>query len=98
MTMLQIIGGGKMGEALVGGLLARAWAAPADLAVVEKLDERRRALAPLLPGVTVRAQPVRGADAIVAVKPDAVDAVCADLGRHDVRRVLSIAAGIRIER
>jgi pyrroline-5-carboxylate reductase len=98
MTKLQIIGGGKMGEALVGGLLARAWAVPADLAVVEKLDERRAVLTSLLPGVAVRAQPVTGVDAIVAVKPDAVDAVCAELGRNGVPRVLSIAAGIRIER
>jgi pyrroline-5-carboxylate reductase len=98
MTVLQIIGGGKMGEALVGGLLQRAWAAPTDLLVVEKLDDRRAALSSVLRGVTVRAQPVAATDAIVAVKPDAVDGVCAELGRLGVRRVLSIAAGIRIER
>ena len=41
MARLQIIGGGKMGEALVGGLLERGWASPAELTVVEKLGDRR---------------------------------------------------------
>jgi pyrroline-5-carboxylate reductase len=98
MPELQIVGGGKMGEALVGGLLARGWAPPGGLTVVEKLEDRRAALAPTLPGVTVAAQPVDRTDAIVAVKPDAVDGVCAELAHHGVRRVLSIAAGIRVER
>jgi pyrroline-5-carboxylate reductase len=98
MARLQIIGGGKMGEALVGGLLARSWAGPAELTVVEKIRARRDALAAALEGVAVRDHPVDGIDAIVAVKPDAVDDVCRELARHEVPRVLSIAAGIRIER
>ncbi|MEO8697953.1 MAG: pyrroline-5-carboxylate reductase [Acidimicrobiales bacterium] len=98
MAQLQIIGGGKMGEALLGGLLARGWATPAELTVVEKLSDRRDLLAAALPGVDVRDRPTDGVDAIVAVKPDAVDSVCRELARHNVARVLSIAAGIRIER
>ena len=98
MARLQIIGGGKMGEALLGGLLARAWASPAELTVVEKLPDRRDLLTAALPGVAVRDRPADGVDAIVAVKPDAVDGVCAELARHNVPRVLSIAAGIRIAR
>jgi pyrroline-5-carboxylate reductase len=98
MARLQIIGGGKMGEALVGGLLARSWATPAELTVVEKLDDRRAVLSSALPGVDVRDHPVDRTDAVIAVKPDAVDGVCAELARHRVGRVLSIAAGIRIER
>ena len=98
MARLQIIGGGKMGEALVGGLLARSWAGPAELTVVEKLRERRDLLAAALPGVAVLDHAVDGTDAIVAVKPDAVDGVCRELARREVPRVLSIAAGIRIAR
>jgi pyrroline-5-carboxylate reductase len=98
MARLQIIGGGKMGEALLGGLLARGWATPGELTVVEKLSDRRDLLAAALPGVDVRDRPADGVDAIVAVKPDAVDSVCSELARHNVRRVLSIAAGIRIAR
>ena len=36
MARLQIIGGGKMGEALAGGLLTRAWATPEELTIVQK--------------------------------------------------------------
>ncbi|MEZ5166306.1 MAG: pyrroline-5-carboxylate reductase [Acidimicrobiales bacterium] len=39
--------------------------------------------------------PVAGADAVIAVKPDVVASVLPVLGRHDVPRVLSIAAGVR---
>jgi pyrroline-5-carboxylate reductase len=34
MIRLEIVGGGRMGEALLGGLLASGWAAPAEVAVV----------------------------------------------------------------
>ena len=97
MAKLQIIGGGKMGEALIGGLIRSGWAQPHELVVVEKLAERRTVLLGDFPGVDIRAE-ITEADAIVAVKPDAVDAVCRDLARWSVKRVLSIAAGIRIAR
>ena len=35
MTKLLVVGGGKMGEALLGGLLAQGPLVPADVAVVE---------------------------------------------------------------
>jgi pyrroline-5-carboxylate reductase len=95
---LQLIGGGKMGEALLGGLLARAWAGAGDLAVVETLEDRRDALHRAFPGVDARAEPLAAVDAVVAVKPGAVDDVCDALARAGVRRVLSIAAGIPIAR
>src|SRR5688500_5505786 len=98
MARLQIIGGGRLGEALLGGVLERGWASPAELTVIEKLRDRRDLLTAALPGVVVADRPADGVDAIVAVKPDAVDEVCADLARHRVVRVLSIAAGIRIAR
>src|SRR5262249_36382967 len=41
---LVLVGGGRMGEALLTGLLASEWAAPSELAVVEKLAERRETL------------------------------------------------------
>ena len=39
---LQLIGGGKMGQALTGGLLAAEWAEPTELAIaeVDRLDSR----------------------------------------------------------
>ena len=38
---LAVYGGGKMGEALVTGLLAARWAEPDELCVVELLASRR---------------------------------------------------------
>lgn len=94
MTKLVIVGGGRMGEALLGGLLDAGWAAPADLAVVEAVPARRDELVERYPGVTVTDQPVAAAGAIVAVKPADVDAACRALG--PVERVLSIAAGVTL--
>ncbi len=95
---LQIIGGGKMGEALLGGLIATGWAPVDELAVIEALAGRRAELASSRPGLVVRETILDGVDAIVAVKPDAVVGVCEALAAKGVRRVLSIAAGITIAR
>jgi pyrroline-5-carboxylate reductase len=95
---LQLIGGGKMGEALLGGLLARDWAAPDEIAVVETQADRRDVIASAHPGLVVRAEPLADVDALIAVKPDVVDAVCESLAARGVRRALSIAAGIPLRR
>ncbi len=95
---LQIIGGGKMGEALLGGLLQKNWAAATELAVIEAVPARRAELAVAFPGVGLPEAILPGIDAIVAVKPDAVVGVCQALGAAGVRRVLSIAAGVTIDR
>ena len=87
-----------MGEALVGGLIARGWATVDELAVIEAVPTRRDKLGDDHPGLNVQAEPLAGVDAMVAVKPDAVDAVCAALATGGVRRVLSIAAGIPLAR
>jgi pyrroline-5-carboxylate reductase len=101
---LVVIGGGRMGEALAGGLLARPGAAPEAIVVVETSAERRRQLAATggladrYPAVTVASGPPADADVIVAVKPDAVRGVCEQLAAVGVARVLSIAAGVTLER
>src|SRR3954469_15823178 len=46
---LAVIGGGNMGAALVGGLLASGWATAAELVVVEVVAARRTELADLFP-------------------------------------------------
>src|SRR5687767_9567289 len=93
-TRLQVMGGGRMGEALVRGLLAAQWATPADVTVVEKVEARRKELADLLPGVTVTDAPVACEGAVLAVKPGDVEAACRAVSAAGVQRVLSIAAGI----
>src|SRR4051812_3388595 len=93
MSALQIVGGGRMGEALVGGLLAAGWAQPADLTVVERIGSRRAELEDRFPGLRVGGD-VGSSDAVVAVKPGDVAGVCAELAGAGVARVLSIAAGV----
>jgi pyrroline-5-carboxylate reductase len=96
MTDLVVVGGGKMGEALVGGLVrAGGWPLSA-VTVVEPHEPRRDELALAWPGLRVVPEPVEAEAAIVAVKPQQVVAVCAALGALGVRRVLSIAAGVRL--
>ncbi len=93
-TRLQTIGGGKMGQALLGGLIAAGWAPAADLTVVEVDPEQRARLAERFDGLDVRDEPIANVDTLVAVKPPLVVDVCRNLDRPT--RVLSIAAGITI--
>jgi pyrroline-5-carboxylate reductase len=96
MIRLQLLGGGRMGEALLSGLLAAGWAAPDEVAVVEKVPARRDELAERFAGVHVLDAAVGCSGAVVAVKPDDVAAACRTLAEVGVERVLSIAAGITI--
>lgn len=94
---LQIIGGGKMGEALFAGLLTQGWASADQLRVVEVDPGRAEALRAAFPGVAVGPEPEAAAGHLVAVKPPAVPGVCATLaGLGDRAPVLSIAAGVTI--
>ncbi|MGD9792328.1 MAG: pyrroline-5-carboxylate reductase [Acidimicrobiia bacterium] len=93
---LLLIGGGKMGEALLGGLLRDGWAAPEHLAVVEALSARRIELAERYPGVRIVDAPVAAAGAVIAVKPGDVRSAAAALRQVGVGRVVSIAAGVTI--
>ncbi len=91
---LLLVGGGRMGEALLAGLLAGDWGAPADLGVVEKLRDRRDDLAKTFPGIAVLDSAVATRGAVVAVKPGDVASACAALADAGCDRVLSIAAGV----
>lgn len=102
-SVTTFIGGGNMGCALVGGMLARG--APADgIRIVEPQAAQRDKLAARFPGVRVHAEcdaaSLARADLIVfAVKPQqmqqAARAVAPHLARSPGVVVLSIAAGIR---
>ena len=101
MTTLLVVGGGKMGEALVGGLLAGGSAEAADGVVAEPYGPRRAELAERFPGLVLvpavdHLHDSVPADAVVAVKPQQVAEVCRALGAVGVRRILSIAAGVRL--
>jgi pyrroline-5-carboxylate reductase len=91
---LVVVGGGRMGEALVEGLLAAGWCAPSELLVVEKLSERRAELGRRLPAVEVSAAPRPADAALLAVKPGDAEAACAALAPLGLPRLLSIVAGV----
>jgi pyrroline-5-carboxylate reductase len=99
---VAFIGGGNMARSLVGGLIARGH--PADrLAVAEPQGALRGALHADF-GVEVSADnraAAAGADLVVlAVKPQVMRAVCAELAPALAARrplVVSIAAGVRLD-
>jgi pyrroline-5-carboxylate reductase len=101
MTRLALLGGGRMGEALVAGLLNGGWE-PDAIAVAEVDADRRRMLEERFPGIRVAPSPawvVADADVVlVAVKPvdvpAALEQAAPSLGEHTL--ILSIAAGITI--
>ncbi len=106
---LTVVGGGKMGEALVAGLLRTGWGEPAAIAVVEIDPGRRAELVARYPGLRIAstvadavgpAEPRRATGgpggAVVAVKPADVEDVCGALGLAGADRVLSIAAGVSL--
>jgi pyrroline-5-carboxylate reductase len=93
---LVIVGGGNMGAALAGGLLAADTVPPDRLAVCEALAARRDELADLLPGVAVSESVPPCLAAVLAVKPPDVPAAATAAAAAGARRLLSIAAGVRI--
>lgn len=97
MTALVLMGGGRMGEALLGGLLAAGWEA-ADLAVVEPVPARRAELEKRFPGVAVTPEAVAAHGAVIAVKPADVPAALGSAVAAGASRVLSIAAGVTLAR
>jgi len=93
---LQIIGGGRMGEALLGGLIGSGWAAPERLAVVELDPTRRDALVAQYPGLVVSDTPGTAAGTILATKPAQITSVAAQAVAAGGGRLLSIAAGVTL--
>jgi pyrroline-5-carboxylate reductase len=103
MGSLLVVGGGKMGEALVSGLVRSGGAQPGELTIVETDPIRRSQLADRQPGVGVVSEvgevtgDRRAGGAVIAVKPSDARAACATIRSAGVVRVLSIAAGVTLE-
>ena len=94
---LSIVGGGKMGEALLAGLLSADWASPENISVVEPDEARREELQGKFKGVEYSETLTRSDNYLLAVKPQLVSNVCKELITHNPRRVISIAAGVTIQ-
>jgi pyrroline-5-carboxylate reductase len=95
-SRLAVIGGGNMGAALIGGLIAGRWCEPEHLTVVEVSPERRIVLGEQFPGVHVAATVPACEAALIAVKPGDVAAAVRAAVAGGATRVLSIAAGVSI--
>lgn len=97
-TRLEIVGGGRMGEALVAGLVQAGWATPEEMVVVEPVAARREQLAARFPGLGLSDVAVEADGVVLAVKPADAESACravADAGGATTGgRVLSIMAGV----
>jgi pyrroline-5-carboxylate reductase len=101
MTRIAVIGGGRIGEALIAGLLESGRASK-DLVVVETFSERAELIANRF-GVRVTnsaTDAAVGADlVVVAVKPGDSDSVLTELGKAELggdrdQVLVSLAAGV----
>ena len=96
MTALAILGAGKMGEALLSGLL-RAGTSASDVVVTARRPERASALAERYGVAAVpNAEAARADTVLIAVKPQDMAALLAEIGETvtDGQLVVSMAAGI----
>jgi pyrroline-5-carboxylate reductase len=95
---LIVVGGGRMGSALVAGLLAGGRAEAAEVQIVEACAQTRAGLEERFPGVGVSESIPPAAGAVLAVKPQDAEAACRALAEARPLRVLSVVAGLRLVR
>lgn len=99
MTKLAVLGGGKMGEALVGGLLASGWRSADEIVVTGRREERLAELSKNY-GVEVTTDnpaAVSGASLVVlAVKPQDIEGLLGQISAsvNPEQTVLSVVAAI----
>ncbi len=96
---LGILGGGKMAEALLSGLLRSGWRVPGEVTVTVRREERARELLEAY-GVTVTLDNKEAVDAcstlIIAVKPQDMEGLLSQIvgAVQQDQMLLTIAAGI----
>ena len=98
-SKLTVLGGGKMGQALVAGLLASGWRKADEITVTTRTPERLEELIELygVEGTLDNAAAVAGADVIVlAVKPQDIETLLSEISDHVTpqQTILSIVAAI----
>jgi pyrroline-5-carboxylate reductase len=87
-----------MGNALISGLLRSGWVKPGDLVIAERLEAKRAEIGRRYPDIRTVAEPVAAESAVLAVKPDDAETAARSLAATGVPRVLSIMAGVTIDR
>jgi pyrroline-5-carboxylate reductase len=90
---MLIVGGGRMGEALLSGLLA-AGCPTGELVVAEVSATRREQLVAAHPDVAIVEAVVPAVSAVLAVKPGDVPGAARAVAEAGASRVLSVAAGV----
>ena len=96
---LAILGAGRMGEALLNGLLRSRWAAPEQIWATVRRQERARQLAETY-GVragTDSAEAAAAADVLLlATKPQSIRDLLTEIAPeiHDGKMIISVAAGV----
>jgi len=96
---IAIIGGGRLGESLLRGLLSSGWRTEDDLVVTSRREERRAELGERYGVSSNESNAEAVADArliVLAVKPQDVDTVLAEISPAVTREhtILSVAAGV----
>ena len=96
---IAILGTGKMGEALVAGLVSSGWRTPEQIVAADRRPERREEISSRYGVETTgaNAEAVAGAELVViAVKPQDMEALLTEIGGLVTadQTVLSIAAAI----
>jgi pyrroline-5-carboxylate reductase len=95
MVELLIVGGGKMGAALLGGLLRNGHDAQ-NISVIEPSTTRAQELIETY-GVRVSAEMEPSEGSIIATKPDVVASVAQQVAEVGTKRLLSVAAGVTLD-
>ncbi len=96
---IAILGGGRIGEALLSGLLSSGWRDAGEIVVTARREERLAELRDRY-GVEATADNVAAASGaklvVVAVKPQDIDGLLAEVGAHlaPSQTVVSVAAAI----
>jgi len=98
---LVLIGGGRMGQALISGLIKAGCVAPAQVHVIDPSPAAKTWWNVNQPAVTIDNQLLAALNqsqtVIIAVKPDTVATVAGlGMGRWGGRLILSVAAGISL--
>src|SRR5215470_10038001 len=96
---VAILGGGRIGEALLSGLLSSGWREPSEVVVTDRRDERNAELHEQygVEATTDNAAAVTGAEvAVIAVKPQDIDVLLSQVGQHltTEQTLVSVAAAI----
>jgi pyrroline-5-carboxylate reductase len=96
---IAVLGAGKIGEALIGGLVSSGWREPAELWATSRRQERVDELSERygVRATTSNAEAVSGAAiVVVAVKPQDIEVLLGEIGGllGEEQTVLSIAAAI----